>query len=64
MRCFRIVQRNETLVVYEAKSDLAALRRYAVAVGLDPSTITGTYRLPACEPDEPYISPIYAVEES
>lgn len=62
MRSFCIVQRNETLVVYEAKSDLAALRRYAVTVGLDPSTITGTYRLPACGSDEPYVSPIYATE--
>jgi hypothetical protein len=62
MRSFRIVQRNQTLAVYEAKSDLAALRRFAAALGLDPSTITGTYRLPACGSDEPYVSPIYATE--
>jgi hypothetical protein len=63
LRRFRIVQRGRTLKVVDATSDYTALVRIAHELGLNPVTITGTYRLPACEPDEPYESPIYAVEE-
>jgi hypothetical protein len=57
VRRYRIVHKNTEIGVVPATSDYTALVRIAGDLGLDPTTITGTYRLPV--PDD---SPIYATE--
>lgn len=57
-RIFRIVRKGVDMGVVRACSDYDALTKVAAEIGLEPSMITGTYRLPL--PGS--LSPIFAVE--